>query len=98
MAWADILPQVKNNLNITLNVRDDYLLFLISGVVSELQEIQGLKLDENNFSDKMFVADYTAWRYRSRDKNSGSNMGNMPQNLYWRLKNLMLKSKVDENV
>ena len=80
-----VLPLVKANLNITQDVRDDYLKAIISGVDSQLQEEQGLELKDSNPYHLQFVADFSAWRYRSRGET-----GAMPQHLRWRLNNLMI--------
>lgn len=80
-----ILPLVKANLNITQNVRDDYLTTIINGVIVQLQNEQGLDLDVSNPYHLQFVVDFSAWRYRSRGEEGG-----MPQNLRFRLHNLMI--------
>ena len=80
-----VLPLVKANLNITQDVRDDYLKAIISGVDRQLQEEQGLELKDSNPYHLQFVADFSAWRYRSRGET-----GAMPQHLRWRLNNLMI--------
>lgn len=80
-----VLPLVKANLNITQDVRDDYLKAIISGVDRQLQEEQGLELNDSNPYHLQFVVDFSAWRYRSRGEN-----GAMPQHLRWRLNNLMI--------
>lgn len=86
MAWADIaLPLLKANLNITQDVRDDYLTAILSGVVTQLQEEQGLVLNEANPYHLQFVVDFAAWRYRARGETGG-----MPQHLRFRLNNLMI--------
>ena len=86
MAWGDTaLPLVKANLNITQDVRDEYLTAIINGVVKQLQDEQGLVLDEADPYHLQFVVDFSAWRYRSRGET-----GAMPQHLRWRLNNLMI--------
>lgn len=86
MAWGDTaLPLVKANLNITQDVRDEYLTAIINGVVKQLQDEQGLALDEANPYHLQFVVDFCAWRYRGRGED-----GPMPQNLRFRLNNLMI--------
>ena len=65
MAWDETaLPLVKANLNITQNVRDEYLTAIINGVVEQLQNEQGLALDEADPYHLQFVVDFSAWRYR----------------------------------
>lgn len=83
-----ILPLVKANLDITQNVRDDYLTAIINGVISQLEDEQGLALDEANPYHLQFVVDLAAWRYRSRGE-----AGSMPQHLRFRLNNLMIHNR-----
>lgn len=86
MAWTDVaLPLVKANLNIMQDIRDDYLTAILNGVVVQLQDEQGLALDETNPYHLQFVVDFVAWRYRSRGES-----GAMPQHLRFRLNNLMI--------
>ena len=93
MDWiATALPLVKANLNITQTVRDEYLTAIISGVVEELQNEQGLALNPANPYHLQFVVDFSAWRYRARGEN-----GAMPQNLRFRLNNLFIHNS-NENV
>ena len=59
MAWGDTaLPLVKANLNITQDVRDEYLTAIINGVVKQLQDEQGLALDEADPYHLQFVVDF----------------------------------------
>lgn len=80
-----ILPLVKANLNITQDVRDAFITAIINGVITELQDEQGLALESSNPYHLMFVVDFAAWRYRSRGES-----GSMPQHLRYRLNNLIL--------
>ena len=94
MAWGDTaLPLVKANLNITQDVRDEYLTAIINGVVEQLQNEQGLALDEADPYHLQFVVDFSAWRYRGRGED-----GPMPQNLRFRLNNLMIHNGGDSGV
>nr|DAP11985.1 MAG TPA: Head Tail Connector Protein [Bacteriophage sp.] len=94
MAWGETaLPLVKANLNITQNVRDEYLTAIINGVVEQLQNEQGLALDEADPYHLQFVVDFSAWRYRGRGED-----GPMPQNLRFRLNNLMIHNGGDSGV
>lgn len=94
MAWGDTaLPLVKANLNITQDVRDEYLTAIINGVVEQLQNEQGLALDEADPYHLQFVVDFSAWRYRGRGED-----GPMPQNLRFRLNNLMIHNGGDGGV
>ena len=93
MDWVTTaLPLLKANLNITQTVRDDYLAAIISGVVEQLQNEQGLALDVANPYHLQFVVDLAAWRYRGRGED-----GPMPKNLRFRLNNLMIHNG-NENV
>lgn len=80
-----ILKLVKAQLGITITSRDDYIKAIIDGVKRELEEVQGLKVDLDDSSILMFVVDYAAWRYESRNEDAG-----MPERLNWRLRNLMV--------
>ena len=94
MAWGETaLPLVKANLNISQNVRDEYLTAIINGVVEQLQNEQGLALDEADPYHLQFVVDFSAWRYRGRGED-----GPMPQNLRFRLNNLMIHNGGDSGV
>lgn len=76
---------VKMQLGITTSSRDDYIQAIIDGVIKELEEIQGLKLDESNINHQMFIVDYAAWKYQSVGQDVG-----MPERLHFRLRNLMV--------
>jgi len=85
MDISTILGLVKANLNITQNVRDDYLTAIINGVIDELTNEQGLILNWDSPYYVQFVVDFAAWRYRSRGES-----GAMPQHLRFRLNNLFI--------
>lgn len=76
---------VKMQLGISTNSRDDYIQAIIDGIIKELEEIQGLKLDETNTNHQMFIVDYAAWKYQSVGQDVG-----MPERLRFRLRNLMV--------
>lgn len=78
------LDLVKARLGITSTARDVYLKAVISGVVSELTQIQGIALDENIPAHLMFVADYAEFRYSNRESPV------MPRNLQFRMHNLII--------
>lgn len=80
-----LLPLVKENLNIKTNVRDEYLTAIINGVIDELEEEKGIVLDSSNFNHITFIADYSAYRYRSRGEDGG-----MPADMRFRLNNLFI--------
>lgn len=79
---------VKARLGISSAKRDPYLKSIIAGIVSELKEIQGIEIDENNAYHLMFVVDYTCYRYSNKGEDSG-----MPRHLQWRLHNLIIGDK-----
>lgn len=78
-----ILEILKARLSISTGVRDKLLKHIISGIIEELKEQQGIKLDVSKISHQLFVADYAEYRYSSRDNPS------MPRHIRWRLNNLM---------
>ena len=82
------LELVKVQLGISTNTRDDYIKNIIDGTKRELEDIQGLVLDETNPNHLMFLVDYSAWRYQSAGQDAG-----MPERLHWRLRNLMVGGK-----
>jgi hypothetical protein len=84
---TEVLHLVKARLGISSNVRDIYLLAIIEGVLTELEEEQGLVLDEANSYHLMFVADFSTWRYQNRDSADG-----MPRHLQYRLHNLIISA------
>lgn len=83
-----VLKLVKNQLGITINNRDDYILAIIKGTLKELEKIQGIKLDVDNPDHLLFIVDLVAWRYESKGEDKA-----MPERLYWRLRNLMVGGK-----
>ena len=80
-----ILGLVKAKLGISTTVRDTYLQAIINGVITELEDEQGLVLDGTNSYHLLFVVDYATWRYESKDKE-----GAMPRHLQFRLHNLVI--------
>ena len=80
-----ILGLVKAKLGISTTIRDTYLQAIINGVVTELEDEQGLVLDGTNSYHLLFVVDYATWRYESKDKE-----GAMPRHLQFRLHNLVI--------
>ncbi len=85
MDTAAVMTIVKARLGISTSVRDAYLESIIKSVITELTDEKGIALDEQNMNHVVFVADYAAWRYQSRDSS-----GAIPQHIMWRLKNLYL--------
>lgn len=93
MNTETILGLVKAKLGISTTVRDTYLQAIINGVVTELEDEQGLTLDSSNPYHLIFVVDYITWRYESKDKDGG-----MPRHLQYRLHNLIIHEKCKESV
>lgn len=87
------LKLVKARIGLRTNVRDEYLTHVISGVVSELEDVQGLSLDKSNPGHLMFVVDYADWRYSNRDSEEG-----MPRHIQFRLHNLVVQKAGQNNV
>ncbi|EGW36467.1 hypothetical protein [Desulfosporosinus sp. OT] len=85
MDAAIVMALVKERLGIRSTVRDTYLLAIINGVITELEDEKGLVLDGANPYQLIFVVDYATWRYQSRDSDTG-----MPRHLQYRLHNLVL--------
>ena len=79
------LDLLKATLGYKSNVRDVLLKKIIDGVISELTDEKGIKLEYDNISHLMFVVDLSAFRY----DNKGGNV--MPRNLEYRLRNLIIK-------
>lgn len=82
-----ILQLTKDRLGIRSEVRDTYINAIIKGVVDDLQETHGVKLNLENYSHVMFVVDYSTWRYLNRDST-----GALPRHLQFRLHNLIVRS------
>ncbi|MGO4887071.1 hypothetical protein ACJ2A9_04875 [Anaerobacillus sp. MEB173] len=87
------MPIVKERIGIRSTVRDNYLMFIVEGVVKELEEEKGLVLSATNPYHFMFVVDYSAWRYANRDSMDG-----MPRHLQFRLHNLILNGGVKDDI
>ncbi len=83
MNTATILELMKARLGISTTVRDTYLLAIVEGIITELENEKGITLQNENQNHLMFIVDYSVWRYQSRDST-----GAMPEHLNWRLKNL----------
>lgn len=82
---ASVLDLLKATLGYKSNVRDVLLKKIIDGVISELADEKGIKLEYDNTSHLMFVVDLSAFRY----DNKGGNV--MPRNIEYRLRNLIIK-------
>ncbi|MQW22948.1 MULTISPECIES: hypothetical protein [unclassified Lactococcus] len=85
MTKEDLLPLVKASLGYSSTVRDELLKKIISGVWDELEENKGISLDLDNDEHVMFVVDLSVFRY------SHQGAGDIPRNLEYRLRNLIIK-------
>ncbi len=96
MNTETVLQLVKARLGITTNVRDSYIEAIVQGVITELEDAQGLVLDDANPYHLMFVVDYATWRYQSvrepENAPAGSVPLSMPRHLQFRLHNLMVQA------
>jgi len=92
MNTETVLQLVKARLGISSTVRDTYLTAIIEGVITELEDAQGLVLDGANPYHLMFVVDYSTWRYQNRDSE-----GAMPRHLQFRLHNLMIHANKESD-
>lgn len=80
MNITSLLPLVKARLGISGTVRDEYLAAIIKGVITELEQQQGIRLLPDSPHHQMFVVDYVVWRYQSRDS-----IVAMPRHIQYRL-------------
>lgn len=96
MDTAVVVSLVKERLGIRTTVRDTYLAAIVSGLIAELQEEQGITLDDSNASHLMFVCDYATWRYQSVTNSQTNFTGkplSMPRHLQFRLHNLIISKR-----
>lgn len=91
MNTATILDLIKARVGISSNIRDTYLLAIIESVIKELEDEKGINLQPDNMNHVMFIVDYSTWRYQNRDSEKG-----LPENLYWRLRNLYIGGAVND--
>ncbi|QAT43444.1 hypothetical protein [Aminipila luticellarii] len=80
-----VMQLVKARLGISTTVRDTYLTAIINGVIEELEDEKGLLLEGDNPNHLIFVVDYAAWRYQSKDSS-----GDMPRHLQFRMHNMFI--------
>lgn len=85
MDAAAVVALVKARLGISTAVRDTYLTAIVQGVIRELEDEKGIALADGDANQLMFIADYSTWRYQSRDSS-----GALPRHLQFRLHNLMI--------
>ena len=88
MDTDQIVALAKESLGIRSSVRDTLLKAITDGVVKELKDEKGLVLDGANPHHLLFVTDYVAWRYQSRDSS-----GTIPRHLQFRMHNLMIHTR-----
>lgn len=93
MDTAQILALVKDRLGIRTAVRDTYLTAIVQSVVKELEDQNGIVLDQTNSYHLMFCVDFATWRYQSRDDS-----GAMPRHLQFRMHNLMVHATPNPEV
>lgn len=77
------LKLVKSRLGITQNVRDEYITDIIRGVISDLENRNGIVIDGDDFGHLMFVCDYSEYRY------SNVGISAIPRHLEMRLHDLI---------
>lgn len=87
MDTSQVLSLVKARLGITSTVRDEYLTYIVEGVIEQLDDEQGITLVSDNANHLMFVVDLSTWRYQNKDA-----AGGMPRHLQYRLHNLMIRN------
>lgn len=86
------LKLVKARIGISTDVRDSYLSEIVKSVIAELEDTNGLSLDEDNSYHLMFVVDWATWRYLNRDQPEG-----MPRHLQYRLHNMIISNLGDKD-
>lgn len=82
-----ILALVKADLGMTTSFRDGPMRTRIEGIVTELTDEKNITLKPEDANHLMFVVDYAAWRFQSKDSDAG-----MPEHLRFRLRNLYIHS------
>lgn len=95
----NMLEILKFRLGISTNKRDDYLKAIIKGTVSELNDVYGIKVKEDESGVikapdhlSMLIVDLAEFRYTSRGENVS-----MPEHLRFRIRNLYSKGKLNAN-
>lgn len=86
-----VVDLVKEKKGFRSTARDGYIRFIAEGVVSELEQEQGLVIDLANPHHLMLVVDLSEWRYTNRDSED------TPRHLKFRLHNLVISSVGDSN-
>lgn len=93
MGDNQILVPLKIDLHISSDALDSYLLDQIHAA-EEYIKTEGIKLDPNNFGDRLLVEMYAAHLYRSR-RDTGDK-SKMPRMLRWALNNRLFSKKISE--
>lgn len=81
---------VKQREGILNNVQDEYINAIVEGVMSELENEHGIKVDLSAMDMFMFVVDMASYRYSNRDSLEG-----MSKHLEYRLKNFYMQKGND---
>lgn len=90
--YSETLILLKLDLSISHNKKDDYFEACLESADKELEE-KGINLNLENVEDQMLLSDYTAWRYRNREKEVG-----ISKNLNARIMNRKVKGRAEGNV
>lgn len=87
-----LLKMTKDVIGITSDVRDSYLKQRVKATIDMLEREKNVKVDFEDFNHLLFIADYTAWQYKARDRDMA-----MPEHLQARLRNIYIKghTKID---
>jgi hypothetical protein len=78
-----VMALAKEKIGIKNTARDTYLTAISKGVINELEEENGLTLDDTNYRHLLFVADYVEFRFNNPN-------ADMPRHLKYRLHNLLI--------
>lgn len=87
MDFSVSLSLLKQDLGISHNKRDEYLTKMLGSCYEEL-ESRGVSLSQDSIDDEMLLADFAAWKYRSRDKDVP-----LANNLMIRIRNKQTKGR-----
>lgn len=85
MDRTTLLELLKLKLGISTILRDEPLKKILDSVITELEQIFGVKLDKERADHEMFLVDFAAYRYEGG--------ADMPRHLQFRLHNLQISSK-----
>jgi hypothetical protein len=83
---------VKMRKGIKSDVRDDYIMIRLLSALMEIGKQKSIIIDENDCNHLIFLADYTVWQY-----DSFGNHKAMPEDLRYRLNNLLIKDTINKN-